>query len=47
VDFSRVIESMYKVVSAHRGKKTVVEWQFLAMSNNEHEIETPEERRRN
>lgn len=39
-DFSRVIESMYKVVSAHRGKKTVVEWQFLAMSNNEHEIES-------
>lgn len=38
--FKRVLESMKKVAEAHKGKKTRIEWQFLAMKNNEHEVET-------
>jgi len=38
-DFNRVYESMKKVVLAHKGKKTRIEWQFLVIRNNEHEIE--------
>ena len=30
---------MKRVVSGHRDKKTRIEWQFLALRNNEHEIE--------
>jgi len=37
--FSSVYENMKKVVSAHKGKKTRIEWQFLPLKNNEHEIE--------
>ena len=30
---------MKKLVNVHTGKKTRLEWQFLALKNNEHEIE--------
>ncbi len=39
-NFNKVIENMKKVAQAHRGKKTRIEWQFLALRNNEGEIET-------
>lgn len=39
-DFEKVCENMKKVVLAHKGKKTRIEWQFLALRNNEHEVET-------
>jgi len=38
--FEKVYENMKKTVLAHRGKKTRIEWQFLALKNNEHEVET-------
>lgn len=38
--FAKVHENMVKMVKAHSGKRTRVEWQFLALRNNEHEIET-------
>ena len=38
--FANVAENMQKVVDAHREKSTHIEWQFLPMKNNEHEIET-------
>ncbi len=37
--FVTVLENMKKVVAAHKNKKTRIEWQFLALKNNEHEIE--------
>lgn len=37
--FSKVFDNMTKVAEAHKGIKTRVEWQFLALRNNEHEIE--------
>jgi MoaA/NifB/PqqE/SkfB family radical SAM enzyme len=37
--FKRVYEDMKKVADAHKGKKTRIEWQFLVMKNNEHEVE--------
>ena len=36
--FKKVYENMQKVVEAHRGKKTRIEWQFLPLKNNEHEV---------
>ena len=30
---------MKKVTLAHKGEKTRIEWQFLALKNNEHEVE--------
>lgn len=38
--FSRVLENMGKVAQAHQGKKTRIEWQFLPLKNNEHEVDT-------
>ena len=38
--FDKVYENMKKVAFAHRGKKTRIEWQFLVLKNNEHEVET-------
>ncbi|MBN1256393.1 MAG: radical SAM protein [Planctomycetes bacterium] len=40
--FAKVFENMQKVVAAHQGKHTRIEWQFLALRNNEHEIEQAE-----
>ncbi len=37
--FAAVYENMRLVVEAHRGKRTRIEWQFIAMQNNEHEVE--------
>jgi radical SAM protein with 4Fe4S-binding SPASM domain len=37
--FARVHENMAKAVEAARGTDTRVEWQFLPMRNNEHEVE--------
>jgi radical SAM protein with 4Fe4S-binding SPASM domain len=37
--FINVFENMKKVVDAHQGKKTRIEWQFLPLKNNEHEVE--------
>ena len=37
--FSKVYENMVKVVKVHKGKKTRIEWQFLCLRNNEHEVE--------
>ena len=37
--FADVLDSMKKTVKAHQGKSTRLEWQFIAMRNNEHEIE--------
>ena len=42
-DFNKVFESMQRIASAHRGKSTRIEWQFLALRNNEHEIEKARE----
>ena len=36
--FDQVYENMKKVVLAHRGKKTRIEWQYLVLKNNEGEI---------
>ena len=41
--FARVYDNLKKVAHAHKGKKTRIEWQFLALRNNEHEIEKAEE----
>ena len=41
--FEKVFSNMKKVADAHRGKKTRIEWQFLALRNNEHEIEKAKE----
>ncbi|MCP3924052.1 MAG: radical SAM protein [Desulfobacterales bacterium] len=38
--FSNVLKNMEKVSAAHKGKKTRIEWQFLPLKNNEHEVET-------
>jgi len=38
-NFERVFENMRLTALAHRGKATRIEWQFLALRNNEHEIE--------
>jgi len=38
-DYHKVIDILKKVCDAHRTKKTHIEWQFVAMRNNEHEIE--------
>lgn len=37
--FRNVFENMKKVAAAHQGKKTRIEWQFLPLRNNEHEVE--------
>jgi len=37
--FDQAYENMKKVAFAHRGKKTRIEWQFLVLKNNEHEVE--------
>lgn len=37
--FHKVFDNMKKVADVHHGKKTRIEWQFLALRNNEHEIE--------
>jgi radical SAM protein with 4Fe4S-binding SPASM domain len=37
--FEKVFENMKKVAIAHKGTKTRIEWQFLALRNNEHEID--------
>lgn len=37
-DFNKVYENMKRIVLACKGKKTRIEWQFLALGNNEHEI---------
>lgn len=37
--FSTVLENMKKVAKAHEGLKTRIEWQFLPLRNNEHEVE--------
>lgn len=42
-DFSKVYENMERIALAHRGKNTRIEWQFLALRNNEHEIEKARE----
>jgi radical SAM protein with 4Fe4S-binding SPASM domain len=41
--FETVYTNMKKVRLAHEGKNTRIEWQFLALKNNEHEI--PEARK--
>jgi len=41
--FIKVYENMKKVVHAHDGKKTRIEWQFLALRNNEHEVNEAKE----
>lgn len=41
--FEKVYKNMEKVALAHNGKKTRIEWQFLALRNNEHEIEKARE----
>ncbi len=41
--FVTVLENMKKVVAAHKNKKTCIEWQFIALRNNEHEIEKARE----
>jgi radical SAM protein with 4Fe4S-binding SPASM domain len=38
--FKNVYENMKKLVAAHNDKKTRIEWQFLPLKNNEHEVET-------
>ena len=37
--FDKVYENMRKVVLAHRDRRTRIEWQFLVLRNNEHEVE--------
>ncbi len=37
--FEKVYENMKNISLAHRGKKTRLEWQFLVLKNNEHEID--------
>lgn len=37
--FSKVYENMKKVAQAHKGEKTRIEWQYLPLKNNEHEVE--------
>jgi radical SAM protein with 4Fe4S-binding SPASM domain len=38
-DFNKVFENMKRVALAHQTKKTRLEWQFIALKNNEHEVE--------
>ncbi|WP_419786676.1 radical SAM/SPASM domain-containing protein [Pseudodesulfovibrio sp.] len=38
--FAKVHENMRKVAEAHKELPTRVEWQFLPLRNNEHEVET-------
>ncbi len=38
-DFNKVFENMKRVALAHRTKNTRLEWQFIALKNNEHEVE--------
>ncbi len=38
-EFNEVYENMRKIVLAHKKKDTRIEWQFLALRNNEHEAE--------
>lgn len=38
--FKKVYKNMKKVADAHKGKRTRIEWQFLVLKNNEHEVET-------
>jgi radical SAM protein with 4Fe4S-binding SPASM domain len=38
-NFDKLLVNMDKVVKAHEGKKTRIEWQFLPMKNNEAEVE--------
>ena len=40
--FDKVYENMKKLALAHSNKKTRIEWQFLALRNNEHEIDKAE-----
>ena len=40
--FDRVYENMREVAAAARGTSTRVEWQFIALRNNEHEVPTAE-----
>lgn len=37
--FKNVFENMKKLAIAHKGKGTRIEWQFLPLKNNEHEVE--------
>ena len=37
--FEKVMDALRAVVQAHQGKKTRIEWQFVVLRNNEHEIE--------
>ena len=37
--FGNVYNNMKKMADAHKGTPTRIEWQFLAMRNNEHEID--------
>lgn len=37
--FENVYANMKKLVEAHNDKKTRIEWQFLPLRNNEHEVE--------
>ena len=39
-EFAKVVRNMRKMVDAVRGGPTRLEWQFLPMRNNEHEVET-------
>jgi len=41
--FANVAENMQKMVDAHKDKSTRIEWQFLPMKNNEHEIDAARE----
>ncbi|RJQ27209.1 radical SAM protein [Candidatus Parcubacteria bacterium] len=41
--FSNAYNNMRKVVKAHQGKKTRIEWQFLPLKNNEHEVAKAQE----
>lgn len=38
-NFNKVTSNLKKVALAHKDKSTRIEWQFLALKNNEHEIE--------
>lgn len=42
-NFQKALENLGKICNAHKGKKTRIEWQFLVLRNNEHEIEKAKE----
>ncbi len=42
-EFAKVADNMQKVVDAHKGRNTRIEWQYLPLRNNEHEIEKARE----